>query len=182
MNPGFETWVDVGRMGSNPTVTAILGQIDVLLGRSRSGPFRLVPSRSVSDVGTAVVRGFLEQVRPLRVIVSSRNETDSDSLRRIGRDVGLSSRWAVPTLCPRDFTWACCPPETEVQSPPSPLSSAFHRRSLGLGYSEGGILERSSPRRPMGVRAARLTRFADSSPRRCRSRRECGSAERRPRE
>jgi hypothetical protein len=46
-------------LGSNPTVTAILGRIDFLLRLFRSGSFLLGPARSFSDVGTAVVRGFL---------------------------------------------------------------------------------------------------------------------------
>ncbi len=77
-----------------------------LFRRFRSGSFRLDPFQSVSDVGTALVRGFPEPAGAVIAIASSWNETDSDGSRRIEVDVGSSSRRAVPTLCPQNLAWA----------------------------------------------------------------------------
>jgi hypothetical protein len=77
MDPGSLIQADLDVVGSNPTVTAILGRIDFLLRRFRSGSFLLDPPRSVSDVGTAVVRGFPELASAVGAIELRWNETDS---------------------------------------------------------------------------------------------------------
>src|SRR6476469_8640732 len=110
MNPGSLIQADLDVVGSNPTVTAILGRIEFLFRRFRSGSFLLDPSRSVSDVGTAVVRGLPELASAVGAIELRWNETDSVGSRRIGMDVESSVRRPVPTLCTQNLAWVSSPP------------------------------------------------------------------------
>ena len=112
-------------LGSNPTVTAILGQIDVLPGRSRSGPFLLVPFRSVSDVGTAWSGIFMHSCRRRR----GKFESVRARLRPI--DGARERRRGGP--CPRFAHICSCGADTHGRS------AARKARTCGLDSRSSGL-------------------------------------------
>jgi hypothetical protein len=111
----------------------------------QAASIRLIPFGSVPvrlGCGHGRDQGFSRAGESIESDRSSGNETDSDGLRRIEMDVGSSSRWTVPTLCPHDFTWVSCPRQVwwpRLEHPDSGNSDWPWASATGRGAGPGRV-------------------------------------------